>query len=119
MDHLRVLAAVKTASRKMGDIVPKRGQTRQEQIDSAVEAAEGTNRSRDSRAAQAAERAAAEAKEARRVKEKSGVGRDDSESNKTRLLKQMEERALAAKARGDSKKADEIRARMKQLEELT
>jgi len=99
----------------MSDIVPDR-EDRAAQIDNAVQAADNSNRERDARDAQA--KADAAAKEAARVKEKVSMGRDDSEANKIRLLKGMEERAVAAKARGDHKKATEIRARMKQLEEM-
>jgi gas vesicle protein len=97
------------------DILRNRGEV----IDSAVEAAEGSNQERDSRAAQQRAAAEAAAKEAKRVKEKAGVGRDDSETNKQRLLKEMEARAKAAESQGNKAKAAEIRARMKQLEELT
>lgn len=82
--------------------------TRTEQIKNAVEAAQATNQERDSEAAQ--EKAA--------PKEKVGMGRDDSDANKTRLLKDMEERAVAAEGQGNKAKAADIRARMKQLEEM-
>lgn len=93
-------------------------ETRADVIDAAVEASVGTNQSRDSKAAQVREAAMAARKEAERVKEKAGVGRDDSEANKERLLKQMETKAQNAEARGDTAKAAEIRGRMKQLKDM-
>lgn len=80
------------------------------QIDSAVDAAVGTNQARDSKAAQEKEKA--------EVKEKTGVGRDHSDQNKARLLAQMEARAKAFEAQGKKEKAAEIRARMKELEAM-
>ena len=80
--------------------------SRQRSIDSAVEAAEGTNQERDARDKQPAKPAPTESV---------GTGTDNSDANKKALLEQLDARIEAFRKLGKTKKVEELQERRKAL----